>query len=102
MDSVRGTAAPQWDSSAHVIWLEAESFADYGGWVHDSQFIDVMGSPYLMAHGLGRPVADAVTTVSVAQAGQYRQGKYGEQIEAIWRAQDGDGENIAQPAIWQR
>ena len=25
----------------------------------DTQFIDIMGSPYLLAHGLGKPVADA-------------------------------------------
>ena len=27
------------------------------------QFIDIMGSPYLLAHGLGAPVANAKTTV---------------------------------------
>jgi hypothetical protein len=43
--------------------IEAESFADLGGWVVDQQSMDVMGSPYLLAHGLGRPVADARTTV---------------------------------------
>lgn len=31
-----------------------------------------MGSPYLLAHGLGRPVADAVTTVKIPRAGKYR------------------------------
>jgi hypothetical protein len=41
--------------------LETEHFADYGGWVHDSQFMDQMGSPFLLAHGLGVPVKDAVT-----------------------------------------
>ena len=34
--------------------MEAEGFADHGGWVLDPQFLDVMGSPYLLAHGLGQ------------------------------------------------
>lgn len=54
------------------VWVEAESFAQPGGWVLDTQFIDIMGSPYLMAHGLGRPVADATTTVSLPAAGRYK------------------------------
>ncbi len=54
------------------ILVEAESFADRGGWKLDTQFIHEMGSPYLLAHGLGRPVADATTTVEVAEAGRYR------------------------------
>jgi len=53
------------------ILIEAEDFASYGGWVLDSQFEVQMGSPYLMAHGLGRPVEDATTTVVVDEAGDY-------------------------------
>lgn len=53
------------------ILVEAEDFADYGGWVLDSQFEAVMGSPYLLAHGLGRPVADAQTRITVEAAGEY-------------------------------
>jgi hypothetical protein len=30
-----------------------------------------MGSPYLRAHGLGRPVADATTTIAIAAGGEY-------------------------------
>ncbi|MDF9831269.1 FAD-dependent oxidoreductase [Parabacteroides sp. PF5-6] len=51
--------------------LEAESFAHKGGWVVDQQFMDLMGSPYLMAHGLGSPVKDASTGISLPQAGTY-------------------------------
>ena len=32
-----------------------------GGWVVDTQAMDVMGSPYVLAHGLGEPVARART-----------------------------------------
>jgi len=54
------------------ILVEAEAFDDYGGWIPDSQFVDQMGSPYLLAHGLGVPVAGAKTKVQIPEAGQYR------------------------------
>ncbi|MFK8111662.1 MAG: FAD-dependent oxidoreductase [Rubripirellula sp.] len=59
-------------ASAAEIFVETESFSDRGGWKLDTQFIQQMGSPYLLAHGLGRPVDDAVTKVEVKQAGSYR------------------------------
>ncbi|NUQ66491.1 MAG: FAD-dependent oxidoreductase [Pirellulales bacterium] len=59
-------------SGAHVVWVEAEQFADRGGWADDTQFIDQMGSPYLLAVGLGKPVADAVTKVAIPSPGKYR------------------------------
>ncbi|WP_395734947.1 FAD-dependent oxidoreductase [Prosthecobacter sp.] len=62
-----GTAAA---AHAQPLWLEAESFSSPGGWVLDTQFIDVMGSPYLMAHGMGKPVKDATTTIDLP-AGTY-------------------------------
>ena len=52
--------------------IEAESFDDLGGWKLDTQFIDTMGSPYLLAHGLGQPVANAKTTISISESGRYR------------------------------
>jgi len=55
-----------------ALLVEAGAFANRGGWVVDPQFMDIMGSPYLLAHGLGRPVADATTEVAVAEAGTYR------------------------------
>ena len=56
----------------HVIWLESEQFEERGGWSCDSQFVDLMGSPYLLATGLGRSVTDAVTHAMVPCAGRYR------------------------------
>ena len=54
---------------AAEILVEAESFASHGGWSLDTQFIEIMGSPYLLAHGLGQPVADATTTATPPAAG---------------------------------
>ncbi|MEO0413619.1 MAG: FAD-dependent oxidoreductase [Verrucomicrobiota bacterium] len=53
------------------ILIEAEAFAEHGGWKLDTQFIEIMGSPYLLAHGLGKPVADATTSVTIAKPGKY-------------------------------
>ena len=54
------------------VLIEAESFENYGGWVVDQQFMDIMGSPYLLAHGLGRPVKDATKQIKIPQIGKYR------------------------------
>ncbi|HPA17114.1 MAG TPA: FAD-dependent oxidoreductase [Verrucomicrobiae bacterium] len=63
-----------WCSGAFggTVLIEAESFGERGGWVVDPQFMDQMGSPYLLAHGLGKPVGDAVAQVSLPEAGSYR------------------------------
>lgn len=52
-----------------MVLVEAESFEVKGGWVLDQQFIDQMGSPFLMAHGMGKPVADASTSVTIPEKG---------------------------------
>ena len=57
---------------ADVVLVEAEGFTQSGGWVVDQQVMDQMGSPFLLAHGLGVPVKDAVTTVEFPQPGTYR------------------------------
>ena len=54
------------------IWVEAESFSTLGGWLIEQQSIDQMGSAYVMAHGMGVPVADAVTTVDVPVDGNWQ------------------------------
>ena len=43
-----------------------------GGWGLDAQFMDVMGSPYLIAHGLGVRVLDAKARMTFPKAGEYR------------------------------
>ena len=57
---------------ADRIFIETESFSDHGGWKLDTQFIREMGSPYLLAHGLGKPVKDATTTIEVKEGGNYQ------------------------------
>ena len=43
------------------LLIEAESFKYKGGWVVDTLSMETIGSAYLMAHGIGEPVRDAVT-----------------------------------------
>ena len=65
--------AVAFSASAKTVFLETEAFEDWGGWVNDTQFMDQMGSSYLLAHGMGRPVADAKThfVLSDADGGTY-------------------------------
>lgn len=53
------------------LLIEAESFNVKGGWLVDPQFVQQMGSPYLLAHGLGTPVNNAKTEVNIPASGTY-------------------------------
>ncbi len=55
-----------------VLLVEAEAFDDHGGWTLDAQFIDQMGSSYLMAHGIGTPIKNASTIVNFPEKGIYK------------------------------
>jgi len=57
--------------ASQEVLVEAESFDVKGGWVVDPQFVEQMGSPYLMAHGMGKPVANAMTRIEFEVKGQY-------------------------------
>lgn len=59
-------------SSCHKeVFVECESFENKGGWVVDPQFVEQMGSPFLMAHGRGDPVENASTTIELPGSGTY-------------------------------
>lgn len=59
-------------AEAQTVLIEAEGFDRPGGWVVDQQFMDQMGSAFLLAHGIGTPVADARTEVEAPAVGAYR------------------------------
>lgn len=73
------------------VFVEAEGFKDKGGWCLNQQYMDQMGSPYLMAHGLGRPVKDARTVVTFAEAGEYHVYVRTYNWTAPWFKQNGPG-----------
>ncbi|NMC38538.1 MAG: hypothetical protein GYA41_09470, partial [Bacteroidales bacterium] len=54
------------------LLIEAESFNSRGGWLVDPQFVEQMGSPYLLAHGLGNPVENARTMATPPSDGRYQ------------------------------
>ena len=59
-------------AAQEFVFVEAEQFANHGGWELDQQSMEQMGSPYLLAHGLGIPVQDATTDIKFPIAGTYR------------------------------
>ncbi len=67
-----------------------EAGLKYGGWVLDQQFMDQMGSPYLLAHGVNQPVADAETTVTFPAAGTYKVWVRTRDWTATWRGTEWD------------
>ncbi|MGN0853772.1 MAG: FAD-dependent oxidoreductase [Kiritimatiellia bacterium] len=73
---LRDFRAPPESPKEHVkgfLWLEAEGFADYGDWRLDTQFTHKMGSAYLLAPGVGRPLPnDAKTTLQIPAKGVWR------------------------------
>jgi hypothetical protein len=74
-----------------TVLVEAESFRDPGGWVADQQFQAQMGSPFLLAHGIGVPVADAKTTVALPRPGEYRVWVRTRDWVAQWKAAGAPG-----------
>lgn len=72
MAGFRKPVRPVRTSVEGLLWIDAEDFADYGGWRIDTQFVHKMGSAYLLAAGLGTPVSDAQTTIEIPAAGRYR------------------------------
>ena len=74
-----------------VVLVEVESFDEKGGWVVDQQFMDLMGSPYLLAHGLGVPVPDATGEVTLPEAGEYRVWVRTRDWVAPWKAPGAPG-----------
>ena len=58
-------------AAAARVEVHPQSF-DAGGWKMDVQFMDVMGSPYLLAHGCGIRVTDAKAVASIPADGAWR------------------------------
>lgn len=74
----------------HVL-VEAEQFTETGGWDVDQQFMEQMGSSYLLAHGLGVPVENAVTSAKFEVPGKYRVWVRTRDWVAPWKAPGAPG-----------
>lgn len=64
-----GLALPKF-SKAGVL-VEAANFDNLGGWLLDTQFYHQMGGNMLLAHGMGKPVENATTSVTVPESGKW-------------------------------
>jgi len=64
-------ARPSSALSRSGVLLEASSFTNTGGWKIDTQHYLQMGGNYLLAHGMGKPVEDAETTINLPSAGKW-------------------------------
>ena len=73
------------------LFISTGEFDDFGGWALDTQFISNMGSSYLLAHGLGIPVADAVKKITVEKNGGYKIWAYTKDWTARWKKEVSPG-----------
>jgi hypothetical protein len=78
-------------AAAQNVLVEAESFRSPGGWVLDQQFMEQMGSSFLLAHGMGVPVPDAKTEVTLPAPGSYRVWVRTRDWVAPWNGQGAPG-----------
>ena len=53
------------------VWVEAEGFSDYGNWRLDTQFVHKMGSGYLLAAGVLKPIGSARTWFDIPSPGKW-------------------------------
>ena len=77
--------------SSAFAFIEAEGFENRGGWEIDQQSMETMGSPYLLAHGLGIAVEDATTKLKFPSAGKYRVWVRTRDWVAPWKAPGAPG-----------
>lgn len=73
------------------IFIEAESFKVKGGWVVDTLSMENIHSAYLMAHGMGVPVEDAVTDLEIQATGEYYIWALTRDWTAVWEVKDSAG-----------
>ena len=69
---------------AATVFVECENFKDLGGWAVETQSMRQLGSSYVMAHGYGKPVADAWTTVAFPEDGDYTVWARTRNWNAVW------------------
>lgn len=73
------------------ILIEAENFKVKGGWVVDTLSMENIHSAYLMAHGMGVPVEDAVTDLEIQVSGEYYIWALTRDWTAVWDVKDPAG-----------
>ncbi len=69
----------------YSVFIESSCFENYGGWVLDTQYIQNMGSAYLLAHGIGEKVSPATTKITFPKTGKYKLWVYTKNWVAFWK-----------------
>ena len=72
LGGITNSSANYSEPGTGVVIIQAAHFSDHGGWSLDTQFVEQMGGPFLLAHGLGKPVADATTKIVFPTTRHYR------------------------------
>ena len=67
------------------IFLETETFANLGGWTIDTQSYEALGSFYVLAHGIGKPVEDASTCFRTEEHGIWHVHARTRDWTAVWK-----------------
>ena len=78
-------------SSKIEAFIDAESLDQRGGWVTDQQAMDILGSPYLLAHGAGVCVEDARGTVQLPENGKWHAWVRSYNWTSPWSDKEGPG-----------
>lgn len=72
-------------------FLPTGAFEEKGGWLLDSQFTETVGLPYLLAHGITNPVADAYTIINIEEEGVYKIYAYTYNWNSPWKPEFAPG-----------
>ena len=75
----------------NCIFIEAESLKNKGGWVVDTASMEVLHSAYLMAHGMGEPVADAFDEINISVSDDYYVWALTRDWTATWNVKESAG-----------
>ena len=75
----------------NCVFIEAESLEKKGGWVVDTASVEMLGSAYLMAHGMGVPVEDASGKIDIPEDGEYAIYALTRDWTAVWEGAESVG-----------
>ncbi len=67
------------------LFIDAETFEDPGGWTIDTQSYETGSFAYLLAHGIGKKVADARHTIEIGETARYRAFVRTRNWSAVWK-----------------
>lgn len=73
------------------IFIEAEIFEEKGGWVVDTTSMETIHSAYLMAHGIGVPVDDAISHFEITDDSEYYIWSLTRDWTSVWNVKDSAG-----------